>query len=88
MKHCNKQSVLYTNSHIRLKEIDMKQISVALILSIFVVSFISCQPTKKDTTPDPLVAHIDTTVQPGNDFFQYANGNWFKANPIAASEQS
>lgn len=38
--------------------------------------------------PDPLVSHIDKSVKPGVDFFQYANGNWFKANPIPPSEQS
>jgi putative endopeptidase len=39
-------------------------------------------------TIDPLVSHIDPSVRPGEDFFLYANGNWFKANPIPASEQS
>ena len=66
----------------------MKSLFYALIVPVALGLTISCQPVKKDSTPDPLVAHIDTTVQPGNDFFQYANGNWFKANPIAASEQS
>src|ERR1043166_5837129 len=37
---------------------------------------------------DPLVSHIDATVKPGTDFFLYANGKWFKENPIPASEQS
>jgi putative endopeptidase len=37
---------------------------------------------------DPLVAHIDSTVAPGHDFFSFANGKWFKQNPIPASEQS
>jgi putative endopeptidase len=37
---------------------------------------------------DPLVAHIDSTVKPGDDFFLYANGKWFKENPIPASEPS
>jgi len=66
----------------------MKQILIAIILPVFLLATISCQRANKDNTPDPLVAHIDTTIQPGNDFFQYANGNWFKANQIAASEQS
>lgn len=66
----------------------MKQILVALIFPVFLLATISCQPAKKDNTPDPLVAHIDSTIQPGNDFFQYANGKWFSKNPIAASEQS
>lgn len=26
--------------------------------------------------------NMDTTVKPGNNFFQYANGGWLKANPI------
>jgi len=37
---------------------------------------------------DALVSHIDTTVKPGDDFFLYANGRWFKENPIPESEQS
>src|SRR5690242_19904938 len=35
---------------------------------------------------DLLAAHIDTSVVPGVDFFQYANGAWLKAHPIPASE--
>ncbi|HLW98943.1 MAG TPA: M13 family metallopeptidase [Candidatus Acidoferrales bacterium] len=31
---------------------------------------------------DFLAADVDTTVSPGEDFFQYANGEWFKRNPI------
>lgn len=31
-------------------------------------------------------ANMDTTVSPGENFFMYANGNWFKQNPIPASE--
>ena len=37
---------------------------------------------------DALVSHIDSTVKPGNDFFLFANGKWFRENPIPASEQS
>lgn len=36
---------------------------------------------------DALAMHIDSTVKPGDDFFMFANGNWFKHNPIPASEQ-
>lgn len=31
-------------------------------------------------------AGMDTTVNPGSDFFQYANGNWYKKTKIPASE--
>ncbi|GAB3316500.1 M13 family metallopeptidase [Luteimonas notoginsengisoli] len=37
---------------------------------------------------DFLASHLDTTVDPGVDFFQYANGGWLKAHPIPASEAS
>jgi putative endopeptidase len=36
--------------------------------------------------PDFLAAHMDTSVDPGVDFFEYANGAWLKAHPIPASE--
>ena len=37
---------------------------------------------------DPLASHIDSTVNAGNDFFLFANGQWFKDHPIPPSEQS
>jgi putative endopeptidase len=35
---------------------------------------------------DFLASHMDTSVDPGVDFFEYANGAWLKAHPIPASE--
>ena len=48
----------------------------------------SCTNTSPKQQPDALVSHIDSTVNPGDDFFLFANGKWFKENPIPASEQS
>ncbi len=31
-------------------------------------------------------ANMDLSVQPGNNFYQYANGNWLKNNPVPASK--
>lgn len=41
-----------------------------------------------DAPKDFLAAHLDTSVDPGVDFFQYANGGWLKAHPIPASESA
>jgi putative endopeptidase len=52
---------------------------------------ISCnsrQGNNTEQTTDPLASHIDSTVNPGNDFFLFANGKWFREHPIPASEQS
>jgi len=49
----------------------------------------SCKQSENtENKADALASHIDTTVKAGTDFFQYANGRWFKQNPIPASEQS
>ncbi|WP_243041810.1 M13 family metallopeptidase [Dyella sedimenti] len=36
--------------------------------------------------PDVVASHVDTTVNPGDDFFDYANGAWLKSHPIPAEE--
>lgn len=59
--------------------------SIIIILSIAFTS--SCSKNVK-IVPDPLVSHIDSTINPGDDFFLYANGKWFKQNPIPASESA
>jgi putative endopeptidase len=40
------------------------------------------QPSAAQPKQDFLTANIDPTVSPREDFFQYANGEWFKRNPI------
>ena len=51
---------------------------------------LGCVQAPKIATTAPesdfLRANLDTTVSPGDDFFQYANGGWLKRNPIPASE--
>src|SRR5437899_147770 len=56
------------------------------VVFLFIGSCSTGQLTKEPS--DPLVTHIDSTVKPGDDFFLYANGKWFKENPIPPSEQS
>ncbi len=62
----------------------IQKIGAGLLIAL---TSISC--AKKETAfSDPLVTHRDTTVSASNDFFNYANGGWFKQNPIPATEKS
>ena len=58
-----------------------------LLVIVTILIMVSCSSNKKEK-PDALVSHIDSSIRPGDDFFLFANGKWFKENPIPASEQS
>jgi putative endopeptidase len=61
-----------------------------IVVLAVVLTLLSCQKqkTKIAEVRDPLVEHRDTTINPGKDFFNYANGVWFKNNPIPSSEST
>ena len=59
---------------------------IALLISAISI-FASCNEKSMIFT-DPLISHRDTTVNPADDFFQYANGTWFNENPISSSDNS
>ncbi|HNW50258.1 MAG TPA: hypothetical protein PKH79_04195, partial [Prolixibacteraceae bacterium] len=65
----------------------MKQ-SLSLYTFLFLLAtLVGCNSSAPKKQPaDALASHIDQTVKPGDDFFLYANGKWFKENPIPASE--
>ncbi|HEY8661415.1 MAG TPA: M13 family metallopeptidase [Hanamia sp.] len=63
----------------------MKKIIFYGLMSL---SFFSCKTKTTDTPKDVFAADIDTTVNPAEDFFMYANGKWIKDNPIPAEESS
>ncbi len=60
-----------------------------LLLRIFSVTFLSITMlySQDKVTGDFLTNAMDTTVDPGADFFSYATGTWMKENPIPASER-
>src|SRR6187402_794391 len=68
----------------------MKLNTMAVLLSGVLLTAVGC---KKENgfdadAPDALVSNRDTLVNPSDDFFAYANGGWFKQNPIPDSERS
>ena len=56
-------------------------------IAVFAISLAACHNEEKQAAPDFLAQDIDTTVSPGADFFQYANGGWVKSTTIPASER-
>jgi putative endopeptidase len=65
----------------------MKKSRILLILVFAGLNLISCNKKEVEFS-DPLVNNRDTLVNPADDFFKYANGGWFKKNPIPSTEQS
>lgn len=59
-------------------------------LLLIIVAIFGCQNNKSsyNTKPDILTADMDSTIRPGTDFFEYANGGWIKQNPIPADQSS
>ncbi len=58
-----------------------------LILAIASLQLMSCNKKEAEFN-DPLVSNRDTLMNPAENFFLYANGGWFKNNPIPSTEKS
>jgi len=59
-----------------------------IILGIAMLILSACQMQKDNKEEkDALASHIDSSIQPGQDFFLFANGKWFKENPIPSTEK-
>jgi len=65
----------------------MKTNLILIFVFALLVSVSCSRNPSGDQAPDPLAAHIDSTIKPGDDFFRFANGKWFSENPIPSSEQ-
>ncbi len=67
----------------------MGNLKYTLIASAIALSLgaASCNPGEASKPKgDILAANRDTTIKPGNDFFEYANGGWIKKTPIPGDE--
>lgn len=61
--------------------------SAALAMLIACSEAVS-ESKSKDPVRDIIAENVDSTVNPGDNFFRYANGRWIKNNPIPGSENS
>jgi len=68
----------------------MKLKHFTLLVAGTTLALTSCKNKETDELiqPDPLAMNRDTTISPGEDFFHYTNGGWFKKNPIPETESS
>ena len=64
----------------------MKRLST----TIFTIAVLASCHSKNETVikPDFVASNIDSSVNPADDFFEYANGNWIKNNPIPGEQSS
>lgn len=53
-----------------------------IILGLAVMLLGACDTNKNSVKTDILLANIDSSVNPAEDFFDFANGGWIKKNPI------
>ncbi|NUM31901.1 MAG: M13 family metallopeptidase [Bacteroidetes bacterium] len=64
----------------------MKQISFTLALAAIAVFFTNCNKKMNTVNSGIKISYMDTSVAPGDDFNEYANGNWIKNNPVPSTE--
>ncbi len=67
----------------------MRSLYSLIITTIIVASMLSacCNHQKEESmeiTPAILTENMDITIEPGDDFFKYVNGQWMKNNEIPA----
>lgn len=67
----------------------MRQLfAIATIASMAAACNTANNQSAEQSKDDVLAAHVDSTVNPGDDFFTFSNGKWIKNNPIPSDETS
>jgi putative endopeptidase len=66
------------------------RLGAIVFIGVFLASKVgsSEEPSAPSQKSDFLAANLDGSVSPGDDFFRYANGGWFKRNPIPPTEST
>jgi putative endopeptidase len=61
-----------------------------LVTGTLILTLVSCKTKSKseNNKPDVLGVNLDTTINPADDFFMYANGGWIRNNPIPNEQSS
>lgn len=57
-----------------------------IIYSILIVGFSNCKNKMEEYNSGIKNSYMDTSVAPGDDFNEFANGNWLKNNPVPITE--
>ena len=60
----------------------MKKLIIPAVVAAAAVIYVGCSNSEAKKGVGIDIANIDSSSTPGNDFFQFANGGWIKANPI------
>ncbi len=65
--------------------------SIRTSMILMLCALAACQRNDQATAPaapkpDILAANVNPSINPGDDFFEFANGGWLAKNPIPASE--
>jgi len=72
------------NMFTKNKKVKLLLMGVAAMFALDSVAQQNTQSASK--TPFIDKTNMDLSVKPGNDFYQYASGNWIKNNPVPAKE--
>ena len=66
----------------------MRTIFLFVLSAVIICSCSNNKVANANNKKDVIAQNMDTTISPGEDFFQYANGGWIKNNPIPNDQSS
>src|SRR5690349_11525351 len=76
------------SSGVQSMKFTMKSLLFAAVCALISLPFALAQEAAKPATHGIAASHIDASVDPGDDFYHYANGAWLKSYEIPADRAS